>query len=365
MKSDLVDHLSFSRRDLLKSCLALGTAVAGGAAVGAEPSSRPGFDYASPQDNLYAFGKIWAGYDEPVIGAFHGLMYVRFPEKRMVPVFGYAGTGVLFAKIDDEGNLWVKSREAGYFTDLKTGDVLETWYNPFTERNVEVYHFYNDVLVGKIGKEIPKFFMGGSGDAPTLMNEGTVFPDEHGRYPFVLPFQNYGDDLMLGWDYTHEYTNPVSPEGWPESSTGTRVAPSEHFTIRVSKTELEDRDVGTCRMTAGFTRVSECWPFMQMGGTRFADATLFGRMHSHNGLKGYGDVPPKILAYIEKHAPEYLTVPDHWEIGNQRIDTWKCYARDIPPENPEYDGWQPSEFRVPSGKGAKASSASSSKTEIS
>ena len=90
-------------------------------------------------------------------------------------------------------------------------------------------------------------------------------------------------------------------------------------------------------MTAGFSRVSECWPFMEMGGTEFADVTLFGRMHSHKGLYGTAEVPPKVLAYVEKYAPEYLTLPDHWNIGSERIDTWSTYALDIPPENPDYD----------------------------
>ncbi len=354
MKSLLVTDLSLNRRQALKASLAFGSLSLGGLnAVAATTTRTAGnLDYADPRDNLYAFGKIWSSYEEPCIGAFHGLMYVRIPGKRMIPVFGYTGTGALFAKIDDNGDLWIKSRETGYFTDLKTGDILETWDNPFTGKTVEVYHFYNDVLTGKIGKEIPKFFMGEMGDSPTLMNEGTVFPNKEGNYPFILPFQQYGDDLMLAWDYTHDYTNPVKPEGWPRSSTGPRITPSEHFTFQVNKNELEDRDIPVCRMTAGFSRISECWPFMEMGSTEFADATLFGRMHSHKGLKGYGEVPPKVLAYVEKHAPEYLTVPDGWDIENHRIDTWRAYAQDIPPENPDYD-WQPSEFVVPSGKGAR------------
>jgi len=352
MTSNFVKDLSLNRRSAIKASLSFGMGAAGlSLGAGAANAKKGSIDYSDPRDNLYAFGKIWSSYDEPCIGAFHGLMYLRVPGKRMIPLFGYTGTGALFARIDDNGDLWIKSRETGYFTDLETGDILETWDNPFTGKTVEVFHFYNDVLTGKITTEIPKFFMGEMGDSPTLMNEGTVFPDENGNYPFVLPFQYYGDDVMLSWDYTHDYTNPVTPAGWPRSSTGPRITPSEHFTFQVNKDELEDRSLATCRMTAGFSRVSECWPFMEMGGTEFEDAVLFGRMHSHKGLQGYDDVPPKVLAYIEKHAPEYLTLPDNWDIGNKRVDTWKAYAQDIPPENSDY-AWEPSNFIVPSGKGA-------------
>jgi hypothetical protein len=363
MTSSLVADLLLDRRATLKATLGLGIGAvlgsAGAAGVAAPPSGagrragRPrGLDYADPADNLYAFGKLWAGYDTPVIGGFHGLMYLRIPGRRMVPVFGYTGTGALLARIDENQDLWIKSRETGYFTDLRTGDILESWYNPFTEQNVPVYHFYNNVLVGKVGKEIPKFFLGVEGDSPTLMNEGTVFPDAAGRYPFILPFETYGDDMMLSWDYTHDYTNPVTPEGWPRSSTGRRTTPSEHFTFSFSKRELEDRDVPAVRFTAGFTRISECWPFMRMGGTPFAGSSLMGRMFSHKGLKGTDDVPPKVRAYIEKHAPEYLTVPDGWVPDNSRVDTWKAYAQDIPPEAPGY-AWKPSAFKVPSGSGRR------------
>jgi hypothetical protein len=352
MSSSFINHLALTRRDALRGSLALGLAGATGMAPSTTLGKSGGLDYDDPADNLYAFGKIWAGYDEPVIGGFHGLMYARIGDRRMVPVFGYTGTGVLLAKIDENKDLWVKSRETGYFTDLETGDVLETWDNPFTGKTVEVYHFYNDVLVGKIGKEIPKFFFGAEGDSPTLMNEGTVFPNEQGRYPFILPFQQYGDDLMLSWDYTHEYTNPVTPAGWPRSSTGARISPSEHFTFNIAKRQLEDRDLPSARFTAGFSRISQFWPFMEMGGTPYANGSLFGRMFSHKGLRGTDDVPPKVLAYIEKNAPDFLTLPVGWDMKNDRVETWKAYAQDIPPENPDYE-WQGSDFAVPTGRGKK------------
>jgi hypothetical protein len=194
---------------------------------------------------------------------------------------------------------------------------------------------------------MPRFQMGPGNDPPTLMNEGSVFAGADGKIPFQIPYDQFGDDLMVSWDYTHDHANPVAPEGWPKSSTGPRITPSEHFTFTVSRKQLEDADAKTCRMVAGFSRQSPWWPWMKMGGHKYADGILFGRMTSHKGLKGTGDVHPKILKYIEKHAPEYLTLPKDWPITNARVDTWTAYAQDTPPENPNYEWKQKRKPDVP------------------
>ena len=354
MSSLLVHDALLNRRGAL-SCL-LGLAAGGTLAREAAPAvsltgpsttrrrarSITPLNFDEPIDNLYAFGKIWSSLDEPVIGAFHGLMYLRMPGKRLVPVFGFTGTGVSQARHDPKGFLDIKSRETGLFTDLRTGEILEYWDNPLTGERVEVYHFYNPLTAGRLTTQIPQFMYGSSGDSPTVMNEGSVFPDANGHYPFKLPFSQYGDDLMLQWDYAHEYTNPVKAEGWPAASTGPKITPSEHFLMYASRRELEDRERSSVRMRAGFSRLSECWPWMRMGQHPLRGLTLFGRMHSHKGLAGTGDVPPKVLTYLQKHAPEYLTLPKGWAAipsPNKRVETWGAYSMDVPPETAGYD-WQ-------------------------
>lgn len=290
-------------------------------------------DFDDPRDNLYAFGKIWGGYDEPVLSGYHGLMYARIGAQRLIPLFGYTGTGCMQSKIDDEGNVWIRGKETGFFTDLATGDILETWKNPWTGKTVEVFNFYNPAMGGRLTAEMPRFAMGAARDQPTLMNDGTQRAVA-GTVPFLLPFETYGDDLLLAWDYAHEYTNPVTPERWPEASTGPRISPSEHFTFCMSLTEMRDRSVPSSRFMAGFSRLGQWWPWMRMGGHELAETgVVFGRMFSHKGLKGAGDIPPKVLSYIEKHAPEYLTVPDHWPNANPH-GTWEAFAREVPPEVP-------------------------------
>ena len=361
MQSFLLNHL-LSRRSLLRSVgvgaaslgassLAFGSA---GPATGNAVKPLPGgLDYSDPRDNLYAFGKIWAGYEEPVIGAFHGIMYGRVGTERMRPLFNFEGVGILQAEVDENRNLKIKSRESGFFTDLRTREVLEHWENPYTGKTVEVYHFYNPGGGGTLGVEMPEFVVPGNPDTPTLMNEGSIFPDEDGKYPFLLPFEQYGEDLLLAWDYTHYHKNPVTPEGWPISSTGPIVTPAEHFTFKVSRRELEDRDLRTVRMYAGFSRSSQWWPWMGMGGSGFESGVLSGRMHSHNGLSGYDDVPRGILNYLERHAPQFLEAPEGWPRSSPRLDTWTAYSQDVAPETEGYD-WTPAadEIRPATGKGA-------------
>lgn len=334
--SELVNGLLAKRPSALEHL----SAAAGGlltAGRSLQAAAGQPLDFDNPYDNLYAFGKIWGGYDQPVLSAFHGLMYARIGAQRLIPLFGYTGTGVMQAKIDGEGNCWIRGKETGYFTDLATGQILETWKNPFTGDTVEVFNFYNPTMGGKLTAEMPRFAMGAAKDDPTLMNDGT-HRQAGARVPFVLPFEVYGDDLMLAWDYAHEYTNPVTPEGWPRASTGPRISPSEHFTFSMSLAEMQDRSVPSSRFVAGFSRLSQWWPWMRMGGHPLAESgVVFGRMFSHKGLQGTGDIPPRVLAYIEKHAPDYLEPPGDWPQVTPR-GTWEAFAAEVPPENPAYRG---------------------------
>lgn len=363
MFSTLIDEVSLGRRDALSALLGSGLGLAlGAAATPAVAATRPGgLDLTNPVDNLYAFGKIWSTYaDQPAISAFHGLMYLRLGDRRMLPIFGYVGTGVLQAKFDAKsGTLIRKSRETGYFTDLRTGDVLEEWANPVTGETVPVYHFYNDLAAFRMqAPDMPVYALGKPGDGPTLMNEGSVFPRADGKVPLLLPFQQVGTDhMMLTWDYTHEYTNPVTPEGWPGYSTGARISPSEHFTLNFSKRDLEDRGLPNVRHSSGFSRLSQPWPFMRMGGAKYRDAVVFGRMFSHKGLGGFDEVPRKLLDYVEKHAPRYLEMPPSWDVlRSDRLDTWMAFAQDVPPETGGYPWTKRDlapELRPPTGLGAR------------
>jgi hypothetical protein len=359
MTSEFVADLMSNRREAMGAIAAV--MLAGSQAQAAESAPRTtkgGLDYSDPKDNLYAFGKINSGYGEPLIGAYHGIQYARIGNQRLIPLFGYCGTGAAMAEFDPvAGTLKRKSRETAFFTDLRTGEPLERWTNPFTEETVDVYHFYNPSLASQIGTTMAPIVLGTKNDSPTLFNQGTVFPDDNGKVPFRMPFVQVGeDDILMSWDYTHDYTNPVDPAGWPKASVGPRVSPSEHFTYYVSKRELEDRSLPTVRARAGFSRQSNWWPWMRMGGSKYQDGIMISRMFSHKGLKGVEEVSRPILRYLEKHAPQYLEAPADFTPRNDRIDVQKAYVQDMPPEVASYTWTQKRKSEAdkpPTGAGAR------------
>ncbi|SVC05840.1 uncharacterized protein METZ01_LOCUS258694, partial [marine metagenome] len=128
-------------------------------------------DFRIPEDNLYAFGKLWGSYDvKPTYGGYQGVQFARIGTKRLIPLFGYVGFGNMQSRLNSDGTVNIRGTEAGYFTDLKSGHIIDNWYNPWTKKTVEVFPFINKKMRGHLTANMPKFFMGNTSlDEPTLM----------------------------------------------------------------------------------------------------------------------------------------------------------------------------------------------------
>ena len=125
----------------------------GGAPV--TPPSEP-LDYGDPLHNLLAFGRLWSSFDEPAYGCFHGTMFASIGTERLRPLFGYAGIGVFECRFIQGDRLQMRGKETGFFTDLATGKILDTWHNPFTDERVKVFNFLNDSVRGTLTTEMPR-----------------------------------------------------------------------------------------------------------------------------------------------------------------------------------------------------------------
>lgn len=330
-------HHAISRRSMLGGTLvgAAAAAIATPAAAHTAGSSgtniRP-LDIEDARENLYGFAKVWGTIGpKAVLSGYQGVQYALVGTKRAVPVFGYAGFGNIRNTIMPDGSVKVRGKECGYFTDLATGEIIDHWDNPWTGERVEVFPFLNDRFRGTLGLTRKVYRVGDSETVNNAMGEPSK-PTE--PEPFRLPWQIIGDQYLLGWDYAHEYTNPVTPEGWPKASTGRRVNPSEHFTIFTPRNEVDDRSLETARFHAGFMRQAPWWPWMMMGQSG-VHGVLFGRMHSYQITGGPEDVPPAVLKRVERDRPDLFDEPTDGPEEGVR-GTLEAYVEEVPPEVPGY-----------------------------
>lgn len=325
---------SVSRRGFLSGLIATGAAMSVGPAMAktsVTSSNIKPLDVLDPRENLYGFAKLWGTIgDKAVLSGYQGVQYAVVGNQRAVPLFGYCGFGNIRNVINKDGSVRVLGKECGYFTDLKTGKILDHWDNPWTGERVEVFPFLNDRFRGTLGLTRKVFKVG---DSETVNND--MGDANKGEQPYLLPWQTIGDKYLLGWDYAHEYTNPVTPEGWPKASTGRRVNPSEHFCLFTPKDEIDDRSLETATFTAGFTRQAPWWPWMLMGQSG-VDGVLIGRMHSYQITGGPEDVPKVVLERIERDRPDLLEEPEDGPDFGVR-GTLEEYAENVPPETPGYE----------------------------
>jgi hypothetical protein len=339
-----------SRREVLGLA---GTMGAGLATAGLWPDTARGanaprtLDLRTPADNVYAWCKTWGTLgDEPVFGGHEGVFFAVVGDQRAMPLFGYVGFGSLQFSLLASGDALYRGKDATFYTDLRTGELLDTWQNPFTGKRVRVHPYINDRVRTTMPQAYPveRFATDAYRWQTSIGNAASRTESAHGyrgdagvsgkTAPFVLPWRRVGSHYLLSWDWMLEIANPVNPDGWPLASTGRVINPSEHFVFFVPAAELEDRGRPWATMTAGFFRSTPWLPWMHMGGSGVA-GRLFASSHSYKITGARDNIPRPVREYLEKHRPDMLLPPTDWEPG-PISSTWGEYARTVPPENAEY-----------------------------
>jgi hypothetical protein len=190
------------------------------------------------------------------------------------------------------------SRELLVYLDPQTGEVLRTWKNPFTGKEVEVVHVANDPV-----NQPPSFAQGPRGPFkfPGTLKEG------RGSMSFEVPlfYPN-----VMGGDY-QDYVG------------GTYHAQEQFHFFFDAKELLGPGD--SCQTSVAWGRVSQWLPWMEMGSR--AGWLLFSG--SGQTVSGFDQLPDVLKKEIETSYPEYKTPPPlddtrpnetSWTYFKKRID---------------------------------------------
>jgi hypothetical protein len=316
----------FERRELLRLAAGLlpgalvstsigqAAPVTGTAAMGATASAH--FDPSSPKDNLEAFLRMTRSLDptQTSVGWYGGRVFSVIGDKQIIrPLFDVEGFGIGRTEPRPDGSYRAFWREVGYYKDLASGKILDTWHNPLTDETVEVYPINNDP-VNSVLK--PEFTMG----------FGATRDQHVETMKFLLPWNFMGPNAMAAFDVNLDWKSPLDPAVWKRESPGERVRVSEYQLWRVDRRELEDPSIPSIKTYGSWNRISTWLPWMLLGQR---EGHLFYRSHTLK-LDRVEDLPPDILAYTEKRWPKYLSAPTEWVEPN--VSSYEVYARDHRPK---------------------------------
>ena len=229
---------------------------------------------------------------EEVVSWWDGKVFSVVPGEKPEALFGIIGHNIGQVLPAEDGTYQWVSREVAYYTDLKTGEILSHWDNPWTGERVKVVDVFNDPVNGvNIRGRSPLSFRRGS--------DGTV---------------------MLQFDVPLEYPNPLQPEDYPESSSGSMYRASEHF-LFYSPEEALTSGADYVPMSVAWTRTGPWLPWMKMGSSegRLVYVSVGGKHPSID------DLDPRDLAHTREQHPKFMHAPTEYTTPNET--SWTVYRR--------------------------------------
>jgi hypothetical protein len=262
---------------------------------------------------------------KPFVGWFSGHVYSFGQGQLTTPLFGIEGFGQGWTAPNADGSFRSIWKEVGYYKDLKTGEILETWQNPLNGVKCEVMHIHNRSVnadfkpVGQPAA-FPNVQIAVGGDL-TRQNGADA--------PFSLPWFVNGDNVSCTLDSRIVGPNPLSPKEWPRESSGERYSVTEFLMHYASLKALLDPKITNVPAVGHWTRICGWLPWMIMGQ---APGQCIYRAATKK-LARLEDVPPDILDYTRKHYPDFmhLSTPEEQKMPPESsFEVFKATRKPMP-----------------------------------
>ena len=266
-----------TRRTILASGLLGGAALAvGGSAAAA------GLDLDTPSGRLRAYMLMRGALDGQMVVGFVSGRYYGVVESEMTPLYGVAGATFSRYRARPDGGYDGVGYELAFFTDLATGEALDTFHNPYTGEVVSV--------------PVTALPPGDFTITPGLDIVIAHAPPGFTGHDRVVASQASGSDV---W-FTEETTAAIAFPGSPKPFRYNDV-----LSINASRADLEAPGVTRVRATTGYSSVVTWRPWLKM---RDRPGHLMG-----TGAGRYGatldELPANWRAAAAKHRPDILANP--------------------------------------------------------
>ena len=236
--------------------------------------------------------------DREAVYAWEGKAYARRQGEKDKNVFNVIGMNVRACSTvrDDKRGLGyaMVSREILLYVDKDTGEIIDSWDNPWTGETVKVQHVENDPVNWK------SYEIGWDGKPSTFGG------DIHGTQ------WNYRSTFPL-W-----YPNPLG-SAYQAEIGGTYHA-TEMFNFFGQTADLLDSRKSEAIVSVGWARLSDWLPWMKMNGRE-------GVFYVHTSgfrLTNWEELDGRMKDYIAERAPLYRHAPPRGD-DRKNMTSWKHY----------------------------------------
>lgn len=321
-----------SRRETLQSALSMGGMAAGGLMAAAcagpveppapAPPRREPADFTDPVQSLRAFIKLTGDLDptRETPGWFGGTIFGDTRRDRpLKPLIGVEGFGVVRTEEQPDGSFRVFNRECAFYKDLKTGEFIDEWKNPYTNEMTDVKPIHNmTVNAHLIVSE--KF-----GTAIEMDFDGKLM-----EVPLPLGWHTFGDKLFSTFEVHTAFPSALDPETWPRESAGKVLRIAEIFQRVANLAEAENPDLTSADYSGTWTRVGPWLPWMRQGQ---AEGSLLFRTFMTK-LGSIDELPAGLRKITEERLPEFFVAPPPESWGSQNDSSFSVYVQENEPLPP-------------------------------
>ncbi len=247
----------------------------------------------------------------PVVFHWEGKAFSRAPGEPDRVLFGLQGMNIRqCVSVQDPKRgqgFRLVSRELMLYLAPGTDQVLQTWRNPWTGKDVEVFHVAND---------------------PVNSREPTFERDQAGA-PFTLDARVDAGRVFMPIEVPLFYRNPLGGEY--QDNVGGHYHAMEIFDFILDEKTLRDRRVSEAKPAIAWVRIAPWLPWMAMGsrpGGMVFNAT-------GQAVAGVEALPPVLRQEIAQRYPAYASPPPgddarpnetSWTVFKKAMDKRKAEA---------------------------------------
>ena len=255
-------------------------------------------DFTNPMWNRDTWARIQGDLnpENQKIGDVRGVIIGVKPGEKSKELCGFEAFLATRLVPQEDGTIRRLNKEVIFYTNPRTGEIIEEWTNPWTGEVVNVVQVANDPFNYTISEWLilaPEDFGGDKKVEPR-------------KIPLIFPWHQMSPThLSLSTDMHLHYPNAMNPEKWVRESSGPMVQVSEMMRYCVPIAEVENPELTSVSFTGTWNRITPWMPWMLMG--QEPGHTLY--VGSMTGGPDHSVISPQALAYAEKNYPQFLSAP--------------------------------------------------------